>query len=223
MRPVDEETAGIRGRHVGLTVTERQTERRHGQQTLARDREPLAAGRQDAQSRAAVRQCFDELGHGTDEMLAVVEHKEKVPIRQILDHGRPHSPTRGSGDRQPRRDSLVELRGVADGGQLNDPHTSWEARQRVGRGLQREARLADPAHAGQRDDDALVECSRHALEFGLPTHERARLRGQVRPIPVERSQRREAVRQVGVSHLVDPLGSAKIAEVVLAEVREARA
>ncbi|HWI04789.1 MAG TPA: hypothetical protein VNT52_13345, partial [Acidimicrobiales bacterium] len=60
-------------------------QRRKSEKPLSVDFERLPARGQNAYTGAAIDQSVDYLGHGLDQMLAVVQHQEKLPIDDPLD------------------------------------------------------------------------------------------------------------------------------------------
>jgi hypothetical protein len=68
--------------HVG-----NQRQRRHRHQVLPGDREPLTAGCQHPHAGTCRQHPLGERGHLGKQMLAVVEHEQRPPRRQVLKHG----------------------------------------------------------------------------------------------------------------------------------------
>ena len=151
----------------------------------------------------------DEIvGRGLDDLLEVVEEHEQPLVRHVLDQA-----VVGA-DR--RSDRALDERGIAERLQRNPEDAVGELLDRVGRELERQARLAAPAGAGERHQAMRANERPGLLELALASDERGRLDRQVRPI--ERPQRREVL----VAELVQALRRAQVLEAMLAEVAQLR-
>jgi hypothetical protein len=82
---------GQDGGRVGRRVR-RQTERPYLDQMLARDAQPLAAGHQQVQPRCGSQQRDRELGGGVEQVLAVVQDEQQMPVPQMADDDRDRVP-----------------------------------------------------------------------------------------------------------------------------------
>ena len=103
--------------------------------------------------------------------------------------------------------------GVAEGRQSGPEDTRLEGRYELGGGLDRKARLARAARAGQGEQaGAVLEPRRDLGQFLVSAHERADRAGQVRVR--DRLQGRETLR----SKLEDRDGLGEVLEAVLAQI-----
>ena len=82
-------------------------------------------------------------------------------------------------------------RGVTDRGQLDQPHPVGELPGQLGRDLERQAGLADPAHSGQRDEPMGRHQFAQHLHLVVTADEARRLHRQVARHRVQGPQRRE--------------------------------
>ncbi len=195
-----------------------QSQRGHSEDGFALDAERLAARGEHAQAGTAAEQAMGHLGGGPHEVLAVVEEQEQLLRAQVVDErveGRlpglrldPQGPG-DLGDDEP---------GVADGGELDEPGAV--ALEVIGRGLQREARLAGAADPDEGDQATGVEQARDLGELPLASHEGGDLERQVRGGPGCRAERRERPPQARRGELVDVLGPLEIAQAMLALVEQ---
>jgi hypothetical protein len=93
-------------------------------------------------------------------------------------------------------------------------------RHEFGGELQREARLAHAADAGDGDDGRLIHRPRHSCQFGIASDERRRARRQIAGEGVEGPQAREVREEAGGMDLEDVLGTGEVSELVIAEIDE---
>ena len=103
--------------------------------------------------------------------------------------------------------------------QLGQPDPVAGAIQCLGRHVQRQPGLADPARPGDRDQPRPARYERPQLgQLGRPAHETGCLRGQVVPQRrvVQRAQRAEIPRQPRPGHLQHPLRLGQVPQAVLA-------
>jgi hypothetical protein len=74
------------GDRIRPTAVLGERERRDHEGPLERDHQPGSAGGQHAQARAAGEQALDERGHPVAEVLAVVQHQQRMAVRQRGHH-----------------------------------------------------------------------------------------------------------------------------------------
>ena len=111
--------------------------------------------------------------------------------------------------------------GVGHRRQLDQPHPVAGAIQRLGRHLQRQPGLADPARPRDRDQPRPARHQRPQLgQLGGPAHETGGLRRQVvaQRRVVQRAQRAEPLGQARPGHLEDPLSATQVLQAVLAQI-----
>ena len=209
LRPLDEQRD--RGRRV---------ERRHPPRHLAGDAHRLATRRQHAQARARVQQRLDHPGRRVEHLLAVVDDEQRVEIAQLLRQRVDERTTELLAQTEHPGDRLGDVAAVADRGELRAPHAVGERVELVGRGVQRESRLAAAAGAGERHQPVLAHGLTHRRDLGVATDEARNLRGQVRRHRAERPQRRELVSEIGVHELPDPLGPPEILQSMQSQIAE---
>ena len=151
----------------------RERQRRHRKILLARHAEDGPAGHERLHARAGAQEGGD-VRRGLDDLLEVVEHQEQVfrPQRggELL-RRRPvgeFAQVQGVGD---RRDDEV---GIADRREGDEDRAVGEVRLQFGRHFDRQARLADPAGTGQRDEPDLGASQQVAdgRELPLPADQR---------------------------------------------------
>ncbi len=195
-------------------------ERRQRDHAFARKRESLTTRRHYRDPRRGVYQAIDEFRDRVEQVLAIVEDEQELlraeKVEQSLVEGLTHArlhPERGS-------DRLDDRLGLPDGRELAQPRAVAVARERFGRDLGRESRLADTTHAGQRDDPCIGERTHDVGQLTLASHEAGGLERQVARERVERSQWREVAFEILVTDLQYPFGSLEIAQPMLAEVDE---
>jgi hypothetical protein len=172
-------------------------ERGHQPGRLARNAERLAAARQQREARAAPQQRIGERGAGVDQVLAVVEHEQKRARLEVLGE-RLLGITAGL---LAQAELLGDLGGqerrVGERGEL-DPFDPVRVIARDARGdLQREARLAASARAGQGEQARAAEQPAHRGDLALTADEAGELHRQARRGRGARSGTSRAVRRDG--------------------------
>jgi hypothetical protein len=146
-------------------------ERRNAVDGLALDPHDFATGRQDRHARAQAHQGIDQGCHRLDQVLAIVEHEQEVPV---ADAGR----ERLGGD--PLAAKLQSQRAGHRGGnesgvgkrrQLDEPRPILEVGEQVADGLHGERGLSDPARPGQCHHPIGGHEIMHALHRQRPTNQ----------------------------------------------------
>jgi hypothetical protein len=112
---------------------------------------------------------------------------------------------------------------VVQRGELDEPGTTRVRVEHVGGKLQREARLAAPARAGDRQDPSRSQEPAQVGELLGAADEACQLHREVVRQILERRQRRVAARHLRVPQLEDPFGPPEVLQPVQAEVGECRA
>ena len=148
--------------------------------------------------------CFDQVGGGVENVLAVVEHQQPQPALQRGGHGFAHGFAWLLGDAQHRRDRVGYRRRIGDCGEFEKPDAVGKFIDETRRDLQRQAGLADPTHPGQRHQPMSLDRRLHLVEFGLASDEARRRSPQVPRTRIQRPQRRELRTQARCSDLKQP-------------------
>ena len=182
---------------------------------LARKREALAARHTQARpvDRCEVRH---RVRHSRQEVLGIVDHHQHVaPAQALPQHGR-RDLSAGTGDLQRLSDRRENQRGILQRRERDPPDAVSELVRGVGRGLQREPRLAYPARPRQRHKTHILTAKqgRHSLEIVTAPEKRCRRHRQVRAMKT--AQRRE----VPVAELEEPQWSREILQTMLAEIHD---
>ena len=133
----------------------------------------LALGRQQAVGHA---------GHVVEQVLAVVENEQGASPATMLGDGVAGDPCRPTREPASAAATASTTRlASGDGSEVDEPDAVGERRQQVLRQLQREARLAAAADAGQREHARVAEQSCALGELALAADEVRPLAGQVVP------------------------------------------
>ena len=156
-------------------------------------------------------------------MLAVVQDDEHALVGDIGEQRRRdafagaffHAHHLGHGLRHQRR--------VRQRRQLDQPHAIGVLVQHLGTDLQRQAALADAAHAQKSQEPRLAEQPPHLGELTLAPDEAVELLRQVVRRRLQRAQRRESRAQLRVLELKHLFGPGQIAQPHPAQVDERRA
>ncbi len=182
---------------------------RHRVGLLAGQPQQLAARDQQPQVRAGGQE-LGELGRDIGQVLEVVEHEQQPLIADVVGE----APFRPDGLRRSRE----HVGRIAERCEWHPEDAVWIQVAGRARCLQREARLADAARTGQRDEPRVVdgEQRRELGQLALAPEERGRGHGQVRA--VEALERRE----LRLAELVDPLRRGEVLQPVLAQVAHRR-
>ena len=125
-------------------------------------------------------QGVGQLGGRAEHVLGVVEDHQQVAVADRVDQGVEHGPSRLLADLEHGGHGAGHQFGFGHRRQLDQPHPVAGAIQRLGRHLQRQPGLADPARARDRDQPRPARHQRPQLgQLGGPAHETGRLRRQV--------------------------------------------
>ena len=161
-----------------------------------------------------------QVGHdrpGVEHLLEVVEHEQHPLAREPFGEdiggrapGRLGDPDRGGEARRHERR-------FADRLERHEEHAVGEVLRGVRRDLERQAGLAGPARAGQRDEPVGSEEPARLLELALAADERRQLGREVVRAGVEGAQRREIEAQPVRDDLAQRLRLAQVLEPVVAE------
>lgn len=156
---------GIRDRHG-----------RHAKDGLRVDGEGAPAGRQHVQPAAGPKEGVDEQRAGVDEVLAVVQDDQEPSLPEalceVLD-----GPARGRVvEAEGPRHLLREQRGIAEAGELDDPHAVAEATADVLGDPEREPRLPDPGRPGEGHEPRGGQAAPNLGDLPPSADERASLR-----------------------------------------------
>jgi basic amino acid/polyamine antiporter, APA family len=172
---VDEQPGGVRAREAGDAVLHRQGQRGHQPPRLAGNRERHPAGRKHRQRRALAQQPREDPGDLLDQVLAVVDHEQRVAAVKVGDRGiqladprqRAHSETLD----QRRRDGT----GVGDARELDPPHAAGEGGSATRGRLDGEPGLAHASRSGQRQQPRRRQRGADGLQILLATDQRSEL------------------------------------------------
>ena len=121
----------------------------HRHDLLALEVERFPAGRHHHHARAPVDDRGGEVGGGVEHVLAVVEHEDAPGGAEVVAHDVDVGSTRPLARTERADHHRPDRIGIAGAGQLGQPCAAGEPWQRVDRGLQRQAGLADATDTGQ--------------------------------------------------------------------------
>ena len=199
-------------------------ERRHAIGVLAVDPQRLPARREQHDARARAQERAGQLRGRLDEMLAIVEHEQDRAVGQVLDQAIERGPARILAQPERGAGRRSDMLGGGQRRELDQPDAVARAVEQLGRGLQRESRLAGAAGAGQRHEPRAPQQVRDVGDLALAPDQRARLLGQVvaQARIAERAQRREVLVQARCQELEHMLGTAEVLQPVLAQVAQPR-
>ena len=205
----------------GGQISGRHRQRRNPEHALPADAQRLPARDQQARPRAAPHQGVGQLGGRAEHMLGIVQDHQQVPVADRLGQGVEHGPSRLLADPQHGRHGAGHQLRFGHRRQLDQPYPVAGAIQHLGRHLQRQPGLADPARPRDRDQPRPARHQRPQLgQLRGPAHETGRLRRQVmtqRRI-IQRPQRAEPPGQARPGHLEDPLSPAQVLQPMLAQI-----
>ena len=210
-RPVDEERDRVGGH---ATVARQGRDRERG---LADDGERLARRGDDPHPARAAEDRRDRRGGGGEDVLAVVDHEQQLPAGERLGDGLDEGGVALRGDAEHRRDRRRHRVRVAHRRELDQPDAVGELARDLRPDLDREAGLADPADAGQRDQPVPAhELGDLADDLLAPDH-RAQLLREVAGDGVDAAQHGEVGPESLGEHLVHRHPAAQPPQPVLTE------
>jgi hypothetical protein len=151
---VGEEPRGLR---VADVVALGERERRHAPRHLARAVQRLAARRQQAHGGRAEEHRLGEVRAGRDEVLAIVEHEQRSPPREVADERVERGALRGHRDAERRERGLGDESRIAEPRELDEPDAVGRRVQGRAADLEGEPRLAAAAGTGQRKQSRALE------------------------------------------------------------------
>src|SRR5262249_49540883 len=144
---------------------------------LARYVQSLAAGSQDAHTRAISQKQVDELGACLHKMLAVVQHHHQLLAPQgTKERGRNWASWLFTDAEDPCHSQRYQAR-ISQRGELHEPDPVGSVECR--RELQRQPRLADAAHPGQGQQARALDHSPHLRHIVLAPDETGNRQRQV--------------------------------------------
>ncbi len=196
-------------------------ERGDGQEVLAADPERLSARHQNLELGAPLQQVRETLGCLHDLFEVVEQEQHPLPLEPLRQHlerllvARP-PPADRPNDGFERRVRVPSRR------EVDEVDAVLETFDLVGRRLEGEASLPDPARAGQRQQPhagRVQEIPDHA-QLSLPAQELGRLRRQVVRPAAQRRERGEIASERGMDELEDALRLEEVLQPVLAQVAE---
>lgn len=174
---------------VGVGVGSGHVERRHRAHALAMDAQRLAAGREHAQPVVGIGQRARDPGGVVEQVFAIVEHEQHPAPRDTGQHGfeRQRAGRLRDAERAGKRVGH-EVR-AGHRGQRYEHRPFREPLFRTRGRLDRDARLADPAGAHQRDDARDLQRGLHVGQHRFAAEQRTGHHG--------RAQRLRAHRRLG--------------------------
>ena len=128
----------------------RHRQRRHRQHHLAVDNQRFPAGGQHPQPGRRPQQQVRQLGGGVHQVLAVIQHQQQLPAREVAGQRRLRRKAGPVLQAQRARDRVGHQRLLPQLVQPDQPHPAGKRPSQLGGGPQRQPGLADPADPGQR-------------------------------------------------------------------------
>ncbi|PPS87799.1 hypothetical protein BZZ08_02782 [Streptomyces sp. MH60] len=157
-------------------------QRRNRHQGLAGDPEALPAGGEDPYAPAGAQQQCRQCGGGVDQVLAVVEHEQRLAVLQGGQQPLGGVHARGAEAlAHPERGEhgVRDLSAVGQGRQLDEADVRrGDRRLAPARRLDREPGLAGAAGTGERDQACVGEQGRDAVQLRVPADTAGQLGGQ---------------------------------------------
>ena len=142
--------------------------------SLAADSERLPAGRQDADVGTGTQQGTGDRGAFVNHVLAIVEHHERIPFRQVpaqgVDRGRPACGLQPEHARSLSRD----LGCSRPGGQIDDPHAVDPAGELAASYFSRQTRLAYSSGARHGQKPRPSQRLTYTVEVARPADQRGK-------------------------------------------------
>jgi hypothetical protein len=169
----------IGGRRQPLEV--RQRERRDAPRDLALDPERLTARREQHHPGAGAHDRGGKRRAGIDQVLAVVEHDERVAVAELLNERRLGVPPVGQCQAQRGRHLGRHQLGVSERGELHQPGAVLKRRHAPRREFAGKPALARPASPAEGQQPGAGEQPVNFTELPLATDEAGRLVRQVVP------------------------------------------
>ena len=189
---------------------------------LSRHAEGFAAGRQYRCGWVGRQETGDERRAADDEVLAVVQHEQRWLVAELdgelVDRGGAGRLAGADGGECGAADGVR----VRQRRQFDPPHPAGVRIDGLGGDGEGEAGLAHPGRTRQGDEPITAQQTADVGDLAGPPDQRRQLDGQVVSEHVERSQRRERRRQIGVDDLPDVLRALEVLETVLAQVDQRR-
>ena len=172
----------------------------------------------------AVQQPADER-RGRQHVLEVVDHQQQVLGGQEALGGLVGGLAREHDDRERLDDRRGHVLGPLQRGERDEVRAVGEVRLDRARGLQRQARLADPARAREGEqphaaDAQPVRDRAHVVRRGRSSGSATAAARSRRPAGRHRGQRREVRRQIADDELEQMLGAIEVLQPVLTEIPE---
>ena len=190
----------------------------HRTRHLAVDAEHLLAGGDNSDPRAATHYEIDDTRNRVHEMLAIVEHHERVTSPQRT-HQRFLATSLPALGKPHRGRNLTRDEGfVIYWRKVDEPCAVRKAWKRSRRSLNRQPCLPHTTSASERHDPCLLQRAHNPIQVLFPAHERGDLDRQIPRQRVQRSQRRKLRRQSGRSNLKDALGTRQVTQPMLAQI-----
>ena len=143
---------------------------------FARHAERLAARGEDAETRAALEQRFDERGAGVHQVLAAVQDDERRPLAQMVHHRFHGGPSALFAKAERGGDHLADECGVGEAGQVH-PARALKSRRGARGHLGREPGLAAAADSRERQEADGAQQVTHRRDLHFTADERRELDG----------------------------------------------
>ena len=174
LRAPDEQLDGRRGGGVAVAG---QRERRHRVPALTVEVQRGPAGREDRGVGAPLQE-FSEERHGREQVLEVVEHEQQPPVADVAGDGVEGRTLGGFRDGQGAQDGREQEGAVGDRCQPCEHHAVGIGRRGALGGGDRQAGLADPPRAGQRQQARPAQQADDVTELAVAADQIGRRCGQ---------------------------------------------
>jgi hypothetical protein len=172
-RPLDEQ------RHrVALAGLVGQRQPRHGEDPLERQDEPGPAGGEDPHRRARRQQPLDEHGDAVEQVLAVVEHEDRLGPGQAQEHRLLDRAALPLAHAEPGRHGHGHHRRVADGHEVDEPDAVGHVAGHLGGDGHRQAGLAHATGSEGGDEPVRAHGGDQLGDLRRAAHERREGDGQ---------------------------------------------
>ena len=116
-------------------------------------------------------QRFRELSAGGNQVLAIVEDQEDLPIADVVRERFADGPVRSLSNVEHRCHGLSQQARMYEGGQIDNPDAVGKTIEHVRGQFQRQARLAAPARAGERQQASGCHESQELSDFPIAPDE----------------------------------------------------
>jgi hypothetical protein len=182
-------------------------QRGHRQDAFTVDPQTFPACRQHRYARTRPLEGLDQGRRRRQQVLTVVEHQQQLLAVEKLHQRLLERLPAPRHDVEHGRHRIDDRLAAAYRRQLAQPRAVPEARQHLGRDLQRQPRFPHTANAGQRHHPRLLQRRERPSQLAVAAHQRRHLQRQVARERIHRPQRRERRAQTRRIHLIHVLGT----------------